>query len=145
MWVSNRELFAWTILLTFVATGCGKAGTVPTAKVTGTVAYKGKAAEGAAVTFFPEQGRPASGATDAQGKFTVSTFASGDGAVLGKHKVTIADAAPVEPPPMPGMPGAENYKPPAPRYPAKYRDVGTTPLTAEVGKGTNEFKFEMTD
>jgi hypothetical protein len=133
------------MVLVLVA-GCGRAGTERTAKVTGTVTYKGSPAEGAAVTFYPEQGRPASGVTDAQGRFTVSTFASGDGAVLGKHAVTIAEAAGGEPPPMPGMPGAENYKPPEPRFPAKYADRSTTPFTATVEKGKkNEFTFDMTE
>jgi hypothetical protein len=126
--------------------GCGRAGTEPTGKVTGTVTYQGKPAEGAAVTFYPEQGRPASGVTDAEGRFTVSTFASGDGAVLGKHTVTIGEAASKESPPMPGTPGAENYRPPAPRFPAKYADRSTTPFTATVEKGKkNEFTFDMTD
>jgi hypothetical protein len=134
------------VLALVLVAGCGKAGTEPTAKVTGTVTYNGARAAEAAVTFYPEQGRPASGVTDAEGAFTVSTFASGDGAVLGKHTVTIAEAASKEPPPMPGMPGAENYKPPAPRFPAKYADRSTTPFTATVEKGKkNEFTFDMTD
>jgi hypothetical protein len=125
--------------------GCGEPGRVPTAEVTGTVTYNGSPAQGAAVTFFPEQGRPASGVTDAQGKFSLSTFASGDGAVLGKHTVTIAEAASAEPPPMPGMPGAEDYKPPESRFPAKYADQSTTPFSKTVEKGENEFTFDMTD
>jgi len=142
----RRTVLLKLAMASVLVAGCGKAGTEPTAKVTGTVTYNGSPAEGAAVTFYPEQGRPASGVTDAQGKFTLSTFASGDGAVLSKHTVTIAEAASKEAPPMPGTPGAENYMPPAPRFPAKYADRSTTPFTATVEKGEkNEFTFDMTD
>lgn len=126
--------------------GCGSEGTAPTAKVTGTVTYNGTPLEGVNVTFTPESGRPGLGTTDASGKFSVSTFSQGDGAVPGNHVVTITDAAPSVPEPMPGTPEAENYTPPEPRFPAKYSNPSTTTFKFEVKKGEkNDFALEMTD
>ena len=60
------------------------------APVSGVVLLSGQPVEGAAVLFTPEAGgRPADGVTDKEGKFTLQTFAPGDGALIGKHKVAI--------------------------------------------------------
>ena len=68
--------------------GCGPSRP-QTMYVDGVVTLDGEPIEGAAVLFSPEEGRPASGITDAQGKFELQTFEPRDGAVLGKHKVTV--------------------------------------------------------
>lgn len=69
--------------------GCGPSRP-PTAPVEGVVTLGGQPLEGAAVTFTPvEGGRPATGATDAQGRFRLSTFDPGDGAILGEHVATV--------------------------------------------------------
>jgi hypothetical protein len=145
-----RRVGIWVTLLLVLgfAAGCGqKPGTAPTVKVTGTVTHNGTPVEGAGVTFFPESGRPASGVTDAAGKFTLSTFESGDGAVVGNHKVAIADSkVSEETAPMPGTPEAENYTPPESRFPEKYANPATSELTAEVKDGgENDFTFDITD
>jgi len=129
--------------------GCGKAGTATTAKVTGTVTYKGQPAADASVAFVPEAGggRPANGRTDAAGKFTLSTFAPSDGAVPGKHKVIVSEVSPTtqgKAPPMPGMPGYEEKK--KSRFPAKYSTPQATTFSADVKVGEkNDFTFDMTD
>ncbi len=125
------------------AAGCGGGGTAPTAKVTGTVTYNGDPIEGVSVGFIPEGegGRPASGTTDASGKFTLSTFEAGDGAVLGKHSVIITEA--------PDDTGNEDYSLPdesAKRFPDKYESPMTSGFEATVEKGKeNSFTFDMTD
>jgi hypothetical protein len=144
MIVHGTKTFAAALALLAVL-GCGKSGTVPTIAVTGTVTHNGQPVEGVSVGFIPESGRPASGLTDAQGRFTLSTFASGDGAVAGSHKVVITEAA-SEPEPMPGTPEAENYKPRESRVPAKYSSEATTPFSVQVEVGgKNDFTFDMTD
>jgi len=131
--------------------GCGRAaGTAETAKVTGTVTYKGSPLEGVSVGFIPQGagGRPASGTTDASGKFTLSTFKAGDGAVPGTHKVVISvPTDPNNPPPMPGMPGYEAYmKKRVGRFPAKYSSDRSTTLTVTVERGkANELTLELKD
>ena len=144
-----RTLIGWMVGVVLVGMlGCGgKPDTAPTAKVTGTVTYKGQPAQRASVGFIPDGGpggRPASGTTDASGKFTLTTFAPSDGAVPGKHKVVITEASgSSEPPPMPGMPG---YKEKKSKFPAKYGNPQTTTLSAEVKPGgPNDFTFDMTD
>ena len=84
-------------LLTFammLAVGCGKSddsGHAKTYPVSGTVTVNGKPVEGATVTFHQTSGTGTSiGATDSSGKYTLSTFASNDGAPPGQYKVSIA-------------------------------------------------------
>jgi hypothetical protein len=75
-------LFGW-------AGGCGSGGPelVP---LTGTVTLDGNPVEGASVTFMPQSsGQPATGTTDAAGKFTLKTHPHGEGVMPGKHKVTV--------------------------------------------------------
>src|SRR5262245_4436516 len=68
--------------------GCGGSGTV---KVRGTVTLDGKPLSGAMVTFVPaeEKGRAASGATQADGSFRLTTFKPDDGALPGDYKVMV--------------------------------------------------------
>jgi len=120
-----------------LGTGCNPSNTIA---VTGMVTHNGKPADKAEVHFTPAEGRPASGVTDAQGKFTLSTFSPGDGAMPGQHKVTIVQYYPPgEPPPM--TPG------PLPsRFPIKYSDPTQTPFSAKVERGgKNDFTFDMED
>jgi hypothetical protein len=125
--------------LLLLLAGCGGSGNPPTAKVTGTVTLKGAPVDGALVTFNPERGRPASGVTDVSGKFTLSTFIKDDGAVLGKHKVTIAESNRDKPPPMPGF-----GEPLPSRFPAKYGKAESSPLSENVEKGQkNDFTFDI--
>jgi hypothetical protein len=126
--------------------GCGGGGSAGTSGVTGTVTYKGQPVKEVTVTFTPATGRSARGVTDAQGKFSLSTFKTDDGAVPGSHKVTITGGPGAKPPPMPGTPEAANYKPEPLAFPAKYSDPRQSDLTANVEKGKkNDFKFELND
>jgi hypothetical protein len=75
-------------VLVLAGGGCGGSGTV---KVRGTVTLDGKPLRGAVVTFVPsgEKGRAASGATQADGSFQLTTFKPDDGALPGDYKVTV--------------------------------------------------------
>lgn len=68
--------------------GCGP-DRPKTIDVHGFVTLDGDPVEGAAVLFSPAEGRPATGTTDAQGKFELQTFEPGDGAVEGNHRVAV--------------------------------------------------------
>jgi hypothetical protein len=127
-----------------VVFGCGGPSTPKTVKVTGTVTLNGNPVPNASVAFIPENGRAASGRTDAQGKFTLSTFGTNDGALPGPHKVAVTPAPSDEPPPMPGMPGYEESQAAKAPFPAKYGDVKTSGFTANVEPGAkNDFTFDM--
>jgi hypothetical protein len=77
---------------------------IPVARVHGTITIDGKPLAGGRVMFAPQPGngninpgKPAYGRLDNQGRFELSTFGDGDGAVIGSHLVTITaprDATP---------------------------------------------------
>ena len=71
-----------------VLAGCG--GDDRVAAVHGIVKLDGDPVADASVTFMPKEGgRPAFGITNAEGAFELTTFESGDGALIGRHVVTI--------------------------------------------------------
>jgi hypothetical protein len=69
--------------------GCGGKG--KPVKVQGVVTLDGKPVPGATVVFVPEEGsgRPASGRTEADGTFRLTTYRTDDGALPGQYKVTV--------------------------------------------------------
>lgn len=67
-------------------TGCDGVAVVP---VSGTLTYKGKPVTNAFVTFQPEGGRPSTGATDKDGRFTLTYDPERKGAAVGKHRVYV--------------------------------------------------------
>ena len=76
--------------------GCGGSSDRPaTHPVSGSVIFNGKPVVGATVTFQASGApRTATGLTDDQGSFQLSTFDTNDGAIEGEHKIAIAKAAP---------------------------------------------------
>ena len=143
----GRDRIHWTgLAVTLLSTiGCGaQPGADPTARVRGTVTLNGKPIEGVSSAFVPTSGRPASGITNASGQFTLSTFGNGDGAVLGSHKVVLAEP-PDDAQPMPGEPGWEKWKNRKSRFAKKYADPELSGFSAEVEPGKrNFFTFDMT-
>ncbi|MBN2293372.1 MAG: hypothetical protein JXM70_13165 [Pirellulales bacterium] len=132
-----RIIASMMLCVLVFSTGCGH-GLDYTTKVTGTVTVNGKPANGFYVVFNPPKGRPANGTTDSQGRFSLSTFDPGDGAVLGEHVVTITDAFPQGPPPMGRITANMSRVPPI------YSAVSTTPLKATVKDDeTNDFTFDL--
>lgn len=79
-----------------LVTGCGKPEPPARVPVSGTVTIDGQPVPTAVVTFYPLfEGFGgeviAEGTTDSSGRYTL-TCPLGEGACLGKHKVTVADA-----------------------------------------------------
>jgi hypothetical protein len=76
-------------LLTVVLTGCGGRGTTP---VQGVVRLEGTPVTGATVLFMPDgqpRGRPASGFTQSDGTFQLTTYRQDDGALPGTYRVVV--------------------------------------------------------
>ena len=73
-----------------VLSGCGPSNP-PTAKVTGTVTLDGNPVEGAVITFMPDDGenKPAIATSLADGNYSLTTFKTGDGAMLGSYKIKV--------------------------------------------------------
>lgn len=79
-------------LLLLAGAGCNSSNFPDPVPVSGKVTYKGKPVEGAQVTFLSrtETARSASGRTDAEGNYALSTFNTDDGAIPGEYTVTIS-------------------------------------------------------
>lgn len=137
-WVA---LIAIWLVLGLAGCGGGKPDVPETAPVSGVVLYKGKPVDQAEVTFHPQaEGHPGVGRTDSEGRFLLTTYAQTDGAVLGKHVVTVQLM------PENAVPGMEMQTPGITPIPAKYADPSKSPLSAEVKAGEdNEFKLELED
>ena len=145
-----------TALAVITAAGCAPKHP-PTIRVTGTVKYHGQPLAGAAVSFFTGAGRAASGITDDQGRFQLSTFGPNDGALAGKHTVTITKRVKVASEKVSGAfhveKGMSHLDPKHPAevmianfLPERYGDFQHTSLSADVSAaGRNDFTFELAD
>jgi hypothetical protein len=101
-------------------------------RVTGTVTRGGKAVDRLVVNFWPEQGRPSWGLTNADGHYTMKYDKDRDGAVPGRHKVWVQlkPATPKE-----EADAANGLFAPRPEINAileKYGNFNSSPLTVEV-------------
>jgi hypothetical protein len=135
-----RYLLGLAILgLALGLAGCAKKG-MKTAVVKGTVSYDGKPLPYGSVLFIPESPGPtATGEIGPDGTYTLTTYAKGDGAVLGKHKVVVSAQEDTSN----QLPDSRNPLPP-PIVPDKYTNPATTDLRAEVEDTVNTKNFELT-
>lgn len=141
-------------------TGCSGKSHPPVAAVSGTVTYQGKPVDGAAVMFVSSgQEKPATGTTDAEGHFKLTTFTADDGAMPGNYKVTISKTVTNDP--MAGKSPEEISQTfaslkaqgkPIPKaetkylVPQKYISSASTPESATVKRGEeNTFNFDLKD
>lgn len=83
------------VVLTFVMAGCSRAP-FDTAPVEGTVTIDGQPLKGGKVVFAPiaeegsaESGKSAIGPIQSDGTYSLTTYSSGDGAVVADHWVTV--------------------------------------------------------
>ncbi|NOY42734.1 MAG: carboxypeptidase regulatory-like domain-containing protein [Planctomycetes bacterium] len=117
--------------------GCGD-GRSPRMPVSGTVTYQGKLIEHASVTFFPQGARSATGRTDAEGRFELTTFGLNDGAVEGNYRVTVVKTKITNP--------ADPYSDRVQLLPKQYAKAASSPLSAEVSSGgDNHFVLDLID
>ena len=104
--------------------------------------------KGASVLFTPEAGgRPADGVTDKEGKFTLQTHEPGDGAVAGKHKVAVSGMRMTGiQATSDGLSGEVNESKVREIWfvPKMYARPDTSGLEAEVKRGMEPIKFELT-
>jgi hypothetical protein len=134
-----------------VFTGCGDKRP-PTARVSGRVTYQGRPVPEGKIIFIPEQGRPAIGELGPDGQYELKTFIAGDGALVGKHRVTI-EARRVSGGAKPKtieeeLHGGGGASPPTNfsiqwLVPEKYANPDTSPLTAEIKSGENVLNFDL--
>lgn len=129
---------AWPLLFT---AGCGESS-VELAPVRGVVTYDGKqlpSFKHAAVVFTPEGGRPAKGIISAQdGGFELSTYATGDGARIGRHAVAIS--ATVD---DPSAETEDKYPGIRSVIPEKFSNRDTSGLSFDVKPGSNVIQLQL--
>lgn len=134
------RLFAAAALAALVTlAGCGGGG-MKTAVVRGKVTYKGAAVPNGTVSFIPASGPAATGEIQPDGSYTLTTYRSGDGAVLGPHKVVIVamqDQA--------GRLPEERAPLPPPIVPVHVTSLATTDLTADVQDRENTIDFALVE
>jgi hypothetical protein len=86
----NSAALLWAACVCVLALGCGDNSRLPMAPVVGIVTFEGLPVAGAKVSFMATGApRAATGETDAEGRFELTTFEQGDGAILGSHAVTV--------------------------------------------------------
>jgi len=98
--IKLRYLLPAVLLVGMV--GCSGGSGISLATVTGTITKDGAPVSGAAITFYPESGRPSSATSDRNGYYSLRFTASEDGAIVGKHRVQITYGGSG----MPAPPGA---------------------------------------
>ncbi len=160
-----RSLLMCALVAAFI--GCGESNP-PTENVTGVVTLDGKPVEGATITFTADdpEGEPATGKSGVDGKYTLTTFTSGDGAMAGSYKITVKKFPEVEGSDAPTAPAKEmsqddeyaafeqgytaddaakkGTKAAKNMLPAKYESAVKSGLTATVvAGGENNFDLEL--
>jgi hypothetical protein len=151
-----------------LASGCSRGRQYPpTHSVSGVVTFEGQPVADALVSFLPVDGQnPANGSTDASGRYELTSFTRGDGAMEGSFRVTIvkyekeAEDKPAVSAEKPAAEaeseetGNEGYVPagmvvsqydegPKNLLPKQYADQQKTPLTAAVRADQNVIDFDL--
>lgn len=123
----TKSLFRTALLLLGLCgfAGCGD-DTPPLGEVTGIVTLDGQPLEGVIVVFKPEVGRPATGTTDAQGKYTLEYSYEVPGCKAGPNKVYLEWPL-----------GATNAK----ALPTQY--TTNSQLAADVKEGSNTIDLKL--
>jgi hypothetical protein len=127
-------------VLAVLLAGCNRGG-LNLAPAEGVVTLDGEPVADAGVMFTPvdpKLGPPASGATDAEGRFTLIT-ANRPGAIIGEHRVAISKSDVLAIPQRRGLPLYKTKD----LVPPKYGSAETSGLTATVADDDNDFKFDL--
>lgn len=146
-YLTKRKLLGFTLAfgaaLLPMLSGCsgGKSAWEKTHPASGVISYKGKPIVDAELSFFPEDKtapdsvRPKAKSTEG-GKFTVWTFAQGDGAPEGSYKVTVVhNEVAVSNDTIVAKPND---------LPEKYSKVDSTDIIVKIAAGQNEIpKIEL--
>ena len=118
---------SWKIALAVIlcmTAACGRRSKL--VQVSGRVEVNGKPLRTGAISVVPDASRPARAQLDADGRFTLSTYALNDGVVRGSHGVELF--------------AVEQIAPNKRRWlvPRSHADITTSPLRLMVDKPTND-------
>ena len=126
-----RHWIAATIsLLCGVTCGCGD-GRPDLAAVSGRVTIDGQPLTKGSISFIPAKGRQAGGAIESDGRYVLTCFEKGDGAILGDYKVAVN--------------GVEYLSETLLKWhaPKKYSNPATSGLTAAIDGPRDDLNFEL--
>lgn len=150
-----RALSCLALLLAIAISGCGaRDDRPPTYAAGGVVLFRGQPQAGAQVSFLAYgASRAALGTTDNEGKFTLSTFAPGDGAVAGEHFAAVS--LPPSTPPIQSyaesdyaatMQAHRQAVAQNSQLPPRYANPRTSGLRFTISaEGPNQFRLELVD
>lgn len=148
-----RLFFVFLPVCCFLVTGCGEKS-LPVNSVTGQVTLDGQPFDDVTITFTPiSEGEMSFAATDAQGKYALSTLGAKPqaGAMVGEYGVSFDKTVPDGARPTEAELADPDFEP-AKKYdmdkmkqmvPAKYTDSSTSGFTVKVEKGKNEHNFDL--
>ena len=142
---------SWTRLVVVVCflmcSGCNS-DTPQVGTVSGRITVAGPPVPAGRIVFYPAHGRAAMGTSGGNGRYELTTFKPGDGALVDSHVVTIkatrtsGSSGPQtfteESQGVPFQRGTTEWV-----VPPEYTDRSTTPLTAEVKAGRNTINFDL--
>jgi hypothetical protein len=133
--------------------GCSGDPSMPKlGKVHGKVSYKGKPLDSGHIVFTPatgkggETGQVATGEIESDGSYEMTTFNTGDGAILGQHIVTVVvHEKGSENLGKPKPDSTIDYKLPKMVTPSRYATAEKSPLRCTVVEGGTTFDIELKD
>lgn len=134
---SNPVLRALAVAAALLLAVSCSDGRLKTAPVQGRVTYDGKSVPQGSIMFQPDQG-PSATANIKDGTYVLKTYRDGDGAVVGKHRVTLISLEDQSG----RLPEDRNPLPP-PIVPLKYNFPDKSGLTADVKDQPNTIDFHL--
>jgi hypothetical protein len=135
------RLTVFGVALSGTLSGCGSGSKLDTIPVGGVVTLDGQPVKNARVRFVPDspdKGRPATGDTDANGAFKLSTVQSGDGIIPGAYKVDLSSLETVT-----TEAKDKGQLEAASEIPAKYHDTKTSGISFTIGNGDSGKTLEI--
>lgn len=127
----KRYVHLCWLVVALVVAGCsdGRPDRVP---ISGQVLIDGKPVPYGSIRFVPDNARPALGKLDGEGRFTLSCFEKGDGAVVGENKVVVRADEPL---------GGLKVRWHAPK---KYAELDTTDIVQVVTERDDSLVINLT-
>ena len=136
----------WPLLVGLIVSinGCGSKQP-EVVEISGTVTRNGTPIAGLQLNFEPVQGRPSWGATDENGRYTLSYTRDQDGARVGTHKVWVIYNPRPKDPKEEMLMMSRNWKPPADMaaITEKYGSAEVSPLEVEVKEEGQVIDFAL--
>jgi hypothetical protein len=120
----------YCLIALWALVGCGdnRPSIVP---VSGQVLVDGQPLTVGSIQFIHPNARSAAGAIGADGRFTLTTYEIGDGAVVGNHRVRVAASEPF---------GTDAVRWSAPK---KYAEAETSGIQVEIHDPVDDLKIEL--